>query len=1127
MSSRKFRFVSPGVFLKEIDNSQIPGIREALGPVIIGKTTKGPALKPVKVSSLEELEIIFGQTPSGASLDPWREGSSILSDSHAMHAARAYLTAGDGTSSPVTIIRLLGIAGDDAAPDGSGEPGWKSNNAYGLFLVEDPAANVAAGSTLQADLAAIFYGQEDTFGVKLKGTDSTTGAATDGVSGSVVQFGTNNQIEVLLSASSGTTTKKTLFKNIRKDFNTNPVATNLNVSNVITGTLSDKYWLGETFEQTFDKFEAGLKTDGKRAAVIVKLVGGEGGMSDFQSPKHAATAARSGWVFGQDTTNNNTDFSVDNQQKLFRIIALHEGQQSSKELIVGIEDIKIPREGSLEEYGNFTVVVRQINRTGLSDLERFSNCNLDPSSENFIARRIGDQFVEWNTREKRNKHYGEYPSRSDYIRVDMDSDVANGQLKTKSQVPFGFYGPVRPASITGTVKLTGADFATGEIIIKAATISGGAAAGGINGNTITIKTIDTGAGLAFALDSGKTPAVAAARNAVGAADENAPKIGTDGVTTVASLAAAIKQCIEASKITGEITIGAVEAVGDGTHKFKITQAKRGALADTITSNANGIYQAITNTGGANGSADTEHLEPATSAWVTGNVKVRNLAAAHSTLSLNWPSMPLINTASVENNYFMGVSPYTLSYAAHENGAADGSSVYAGYVDFLRRMSTYRTSRYVSDQDSGFVTANETAYSFKFTLDDVVLIPRPGLSGTDATLTASIAGAGDITTVSYVPGSKNKAAGIREKSYSSHVSDGLAGTSLRTLLDIVQGFHMPLDGGHDGLDVTESDPFNERVLAGNSTAASYAFASVDRAIELIKDPEAIEHNLAAMPGISNAVLTTKLVDHCEARADSLAIIDLPDIYVPPSQRKYDTFQQRIVTTPEQASQALVERQLNSSYGAAYYPWVKIKDSSRNRDLWSPPSVVALGVMANTERSSEVWFAPAGFNRGGLNQGNAGVPVVGVTEQLLSRDRDTLYQSNINPIASFVSEGIVIFGQKTLQSTQSALDRINVRRLLIFVKKEVSRISKNLLFEQNVQATWTRFHGQVRPFLESVKVRFGLTDFKVVLDNTTTTPDLVDRNIMYAKIFLKPARSIEFIAVDFVITRSGASFADPLE
>ena len=280
----------------------------------------------------------------------------------------------------------------------------------------------------------------------------------------------------------------------------------------------------------------------------------------------------------------------------------------------------------------------------------------------------------------------------------------------------------------------------------------------------------------------------------------------------------------------------------------------------------------------------------------------------------------------------------------------------------------------------------------------------------------------------------------------------------------------------------------------------------------------------MPGITTEALTTKLVEKCESRADCLAIIDLPKVYQPPHEKKCKVFSDRIDTTPSKAAKALKARQLNSSYGAAYYPWVKIKDVDSSRDVWVPPSVVALGVMAYTEQRDEVWFAPAGFNRGGLNEGNAGVPVLQVSEQLLSKQRDTLYESSINPIASFVTEGLVIFGQKTLQTTPSALDRINVRRLLIFVKKEISRIASNLLFDQNVPATWNRFLGQVNPFLQSVKTRLGLSDYKVILDNTTTTPDLVDRNIMYAKIFLKPARAIEFIAVDFVITNTGASFDD---
>ena len=147
-----------------------------------------------------------------------------------------------------------------------------------------------------------------------------------------------------------------------------------------------------------------------------------------------------------------------------------------------------------------------------------------------------------------------------------------------------------------------------------------------------------------------------------------------------------------------------------------------------------------------------------------------------------------------------------------------------------------------------------------------------------------------------------------------------------------------------------------------------------------------------------------------------------------------------------------------------------------------------------------------------------------ERLVSKDRDSLYDANINPIAQFPAEGIVIFGQKTLQTTPSALDRINVRRLLIFVKRQISRFAATLLFDQNVQSTWNRFRGQVEPFLAGIKAGLGLDAYKLVLDETTTTPDLIDRNILYAQIFLKPTRAIEFIAIDFVITDSGASFDD---
>jgi phage tail sheath protein FI len=185
---------------------------------------------------------------------------------------------------------------------------------------------------------------------------------------------------------------------------------------------------------------------------------------------------------------------------------------------------------------------------------------------------------------------------------------------------------------------------------------------------------------------------------------------------------------------------------------------------------------------------------------------------------------------------------------------------------------------------------------------------------------------------------------------------------------------------------------------------------------------------------------------------------------------------------------------------------------------------LGVLGSSEKRSFLWFAPAGFNRGGLSDGAAGIPVTSVTERLISRDRDTLYEASINPIASFPSSGIVVFGQKTLQERQSALDRINVRRLVIYLKKQISILSTKILFEQNVQSTWNRFTALVEPFLAQVKTNFGITDYRLVLDDTTTTPDLVDQNILYAKIMVKPARAIEYIAIDFVVLNTGASFDD---
>jgi len=284
------------------------------------------------------------------------------------------------------------------------------------------------------------------------------------------------------------------------------------------------------------------------------------------------------------------------------------------------------------------------------------------------------------------------------------------------------------------------------------------------------------------------------------------------------------------------------------------------------------------------------------------------------------------------------------------------------------------------------------------------------------------------------------------------------------------------------------------------------------------------NLLATPGLTTAALTTHAVRVCEERADALALIDLPDVYIPAHEAYKSSKANRLGSTPQNTANSLRDRIIDSSYGATFYPWVQTRDDATGAMLWIPPSVAMMGVLASSEAASDIWFAPAGFNRGGLSDGAAGIPVTGVTQRLTSKERDTLYEANINPIASFPSSGIVVFGQKTLQERQSALDRINVRRLVIYLKKQISILSTQILFEQNVQATWNRFKALIEPFLANVKVGYGITDYRLILDESTTTPDLIDQNVLYAKIMIKPARAIEYIAIDFVIMSTGASFDD---
>jgi hypothetical protein len=208
-------------------------------------------------------------------------------------------------------------------------------------------------------------------------------------------------------------------------------------------------------------------------------------------------------------------------------------------------------------------------------------------------------------------------------------------------------------------------------------------------------------------------------------------------------------------------------------------------------------------------------------------------------------------------------------------------------------------------------------------------------------------------------------------------------------------------------------------------------------------------------------------------------------------------------------------LDTNYAATYYPWVQVQGEKST--IWAPPSVIVPGAIAKSDSDSHPWFAPAGLNRGRL-------AVQGVAINLNQAERDLLYESRINPIANFPNVGACIWGQKTLQIRSSALDRINVRRLLIEVKKFIASSSKYLLFEQNTAATRNRFLNIVNPYLEGVQQNQGLYAFRVQMDESNNTADVVDRNQLVGAIFLQPTKTAEFIVLDFNVLPTGATFGD---
>jgi len=291
--------------------------------------------------------------------------------------------------------------------------------------------------------------------------------------------------------------------------------------------------------------------------------------------------------------------------------------------------------------------------------------------------------------------------------------------------------------------------------------------------------------------------------------------------------------------------------------------------------------------------------------------------------------------------------------------------------------------------------------------------------------------------------------------------------------------------------------NNTDTQGLGTATGYADA-----ISILGNKDEYVFNIVSAPGLiyefgNHKTQLDGIISLAETRGDAIAVVDT---------QNYGATVSNVTGTAGN---------INSSYTATYWPWLQML-SATGKTEWVPASVVIPGVYAFTDGAAAPWFAPAGLTRGGIGD------VIQAERKLTRTQRDTLYSANVNPIATFPGAGISVFGQKTLQKKKSALDRVNVRRLLIDLKKFVGDVSRGLVFEQNTNTTRNNFLAQVNPYLESVVQRQGLYAFRVVMDDTNNTADVIDRNQLIGQIFIQPAKTVEYIVLDFTIEPTGASF-----
>lgn len=1027
---------SPGFFEQEIDLSARQGTTLGIPAGVIGTSQTGPAFVPVTVGTVVDFENRFG------TLEPDRFGPyavrEFLKHRNAVTFVRVLGAGANSTESDLSNTEVMGTV-KNAGFILSASGGGKSPGAVQfLAAIHDLPTDETFGYPIYSDNRSFTErGTGDNrvnlvravlltpSGTRFEVLDHDQFYSPANVSDSLAEFGGSsflgeNFFKLVLSSSQASLTRDEGFNGIR----------------IFTASLNptSKHYIAKTLNTNPDKFQeeehllyldftvenevASVRPDA--ALNTVALLTGSDGTSASGGDK--TTPFRN--LFGKFNTRYTTPRTPafisqpfgGTEYDLFHFETVSDGAASNNDFKVSIANLRKSSDPA-NEFGTFDVQVRRFDDTDTTPeiLEIYPGCDLNPRSENYVARKIGDKKVYFNfdttdENEQRLIVQGKYPNLSSRIRIVMNEAVENGTVPPRV-LPFGFRGvPVLKTSDS------------------------------LSDDLLTVL-----------------------------ADRNGNNLGSSGVR-LAEIAGT------GSPLTGSI-------LPPLPLRFKVT---RGAV---------------------DGTSPAFIGEPGTA-------------------------------ERVDNRFYWGVKFERLPLTGTVSDALLNSNVSDVPNPLIRAYTKFQGISKLDTLVTG--TAADEFNSNKFTLSRVALYNE--LSS------------GEITDVTGTAKEHMlQAAYLRDGIPSSvdyTIADGSrARITLATLVHSSSAvfnrfqeytkFTAPFFGGFDGVNILDRDNrlLNDRASSsdtgGKADAVSGGYglegtqdaslsgkgkdnnivAAYRTATKILTDEISSNANILAIPGIRDVLVTDFAMEQVKNYGLAIYLMDVLG---------YDTDTNRLfddsVAKPDvrETSEQFDSRAINNNYVASYFPDVFLQDPVNNRPVKVPASVAALGALAFNDKVSYPWFAPAGFNRGALED------VTNVVTRLNSEDRDVLYDTRINPIATFPAGGFVIFGQKTLQQAKSALDRVNVRRLLLEVKRLVSSVAKGLLFEQNDAVTRSKFVSQVTPLLGLIQAQSGLERFQVVCDATNNTELDIEANRMNGRIVIVPTRAIEFISIDFIITNSGVSF-----